>query len=241
MKQRIRDLGERLDSHRKKQQELHPDLTLTGLYNVLEKLRSGSPLSDKDRAIHDKGLVSILKQIHDDLDAAVLEAYGWQDLPGLWHADIPGENSGIHIDAGLGQKLPLADHLARGGESAEALEQELLTRLVALNHERAEEEKRGLIRWLRPEYQAPEAPALPVAEQQEIKLAAGASAIKAAMIPDKLKWPPGLAEQFATIQKLAPALNSDPEAIAARFGRKSAKRTAQVAEILDTLQGLGKL
>jgi hypothetical protein len=29
----------------------------------------------------------------------------------------------------------------------------LLTRLVALNHERAAEEKRGIIRWLRPEYQ----------------------------------------------------------------------------------------
>ncbi len=31
----------------------------------------------------------------------------------------------------------------------------LLTRLVALNHERAAEEKRGLIRWLRPDYQNP--------------------------------------------------------------------------------------
>jgi hypothetical protein len=43
LKQRIRDLGERLDAHRKRQQELHPDLTLTGLYNVLEKLRAGIP------------------------------------------------------------------------------------------------------------------------------------------------------------------------------------------------------
>jgi hypothetical protein len=33
----------------------------------------------------------------------------------------------------------------------------LLTRFVALNHERAAEENRGLIRWLRPEYQNPEA------------------------------------------------------------------------------------
>jgi hypothetical protein len=30
---------------------------------------------------------------------------------------------------------------------------ELLTRLVALNHARAAEEKHGLIRWLRPDYQ----------------------------------------------------------------------------------------
>ena len=40
LKQRIRELGERLDAHRKRQQALHPDLTLTGMYNVLEKLRS---------------------------------------------------------------------------------------------------------------------------------------------------------------------------------------------------------
>ncbi len=32
---------------------------------------------------------------------------------------------------------------------------DILTRLVALNRERAEEEKQGLIRWLRPKYQAP--------------------------------------------------------------------------------------
>src|SRR5690606_9551239 len=28
----------------------------------------------------EQGLVSVLKQMHDDLDAAVLEAYGWADL-----------------------------------------------------------------------------------------------------------------------------------------------------------------
>ena len=41
-KPRVRDLGESLDAHRKRQQALHPDLTLTGMYNVLEKLRSGT-------------------------------------------------------------------------------------------------------------------------------------------------------------------------------------------------------
>ena len=29
------------------------------------------------KTIHEQGLVSVLKQIHDDLDAAVFEAYGW--------------------------------------------------------------------------------------------------------------------------------------------------------------------
>jgi hypothetical protein len=41
------------------------------------KLRAGEPLTDKERAIHKQGLVSVLRQIHDDLDAAVFDAYGW--------------------------------------------------------------------------------------------------------------------------------------------------------------------
>ncbi len=81
-KARIRALGERLDAHRKARQAEHPDLTLTQMYNVLEKLRAGEPLDDRDRAIHEKGLISILKDIHDALDLAVAEAYGWPaDLP----------------------------------------------------------------------------------------------------------------------------------------------------------------
>src|SRR5436305_6540070 len=52
----IRALGESLDAHRKRQQSLHPDLTLTGMYNVLEKLRSGQPLNEKEKKIHEQGL-----------------------------------------------------------------------------------------------------------------------------------------------------------------------------------------
>ncbi|MDX9710117.1 MAG: hypothetical protein RBT64_11240, partial [Trichloromonas sp.] len=107
-KERIRQLAEALDAHRKRQQALHPDLTLTGMYNVLEKLRENQPpsvppgqggrvgfapspdkgrageglrlaeaLTAKEKTIHEQGLVSILKQLHDELDAAVAEAYGW--------------------------------------------------------------------------------------------------------------------------------------------------------------------
>src|SRR3712207_7436546 len=37
-------------------------------------------------------------------------------------------------------------------------DEQILQRLVALNHERAEEEKRGVIRWLRPEFQNKQRP-----------------------------------------------------------------------------------
>lgn len=113
---RIRDLGERLDAHRKRRQALHPDLTLTGMYNVLQKLRAGEPLTDKERKIHEDGLCSLLRQIHDELDVAVFDAYGWP-------ADLDDEA--------------------------------LLQKLVDLNAERADEERRGLVRWLRPDFQDP--------------------------------------------------------------------------------------
>ena len=44
---------------------------------MLEKLRKEEPLSKKEQTIHQQGLVSILKQLHDELDAVVFAAYGW--------------------------------------------------------------------------------------------------------------------------------------------------------------------
>ena len=76
-KARVRELGEALDAHRKRQQAQHPALTITEMYNVLEKLRRGEQLSDRDRTTHEHGLVSVLRRLHEDLDAAVFDAYGW--------------------------------------------------------------------------------------------------------------------------------------------------------------------
>jgi hypothetical protein len=74
---RIGKIAEELDGHRKRVQAQNPGLTLTGMYNVLEKLRAGEALNAKEKQIHDAGLVSVLRQLHDDLDAAVFAAYGW--------------------------------------------------------------------------------------------------------------------------------------------------------------------
>ena len=76
-KAHLRKLGEELDTHRKRQQATHPKLTLTQMYNVLEKLRAGEAIKGKDREIYDQGLIAILKDLHDQIDAAVAEAYGW--------------------------------------------------------------------------------------------------------------------------------------------------------------------
>jgi hypothetical protein len=77
---RIRTLAEQIDVHRKSRQAAHDDVTLTGLYNVIEKLRSGVSLNAKERQLHDHGLAAVLRSLHDELDATVLEAYGWSDL-----------------------------------------------------------------------------------------------------------------------------------------------------------------
>ena len=77
---RIRILAERINAHRKVRQDAYPQVTLTRLYNVLEKLRNGEALTVAERTLNEIGLVSVLLSLHDELDAAVLVAYGWADL-----------------------------------------------------------------------------------------------------------------------------------------------------------------
>ncbi len=74
---KIQALADSLDSHRKAQQAKYYDVTITGMYNVLGKLRSGSELDPKEKVVHQHALVAVLKSLHDDLDTAVFDAYGW--------------------------------------------------------------------------------------------------------------------------------------------------------------------
>jgi hypothetical protein len=75
--QTIRDIAERLDAHRKRQQQLHPSLTLTEMYNVLKKFRAGEEFTEQDHNLYEAGLIGILRELHDSLDRAVFDAYGW--------------------------------------------------------------------------------------------------------------------------------------------------------------------
>ncbi len=82
VRNRIVELAERLDSHRKDVLARHTQLTMTSLYNVLEKVRAGKSLSDTDKDIYEAGLVGVLRELHAQLDIAVAEAYGWpKDIP----------------------------------------------------------------------------------------------------------------------------------------------------------------
>ena len=79
LRERIAQLAEQIDAHRKR--VLAPEsgntgLTLTGIYNVLAALREGRALTSKEKTQHTQGLVGVLRELHDELDAAVLAAYG---------------------------------------------------------------------------------------------------------------------------------------------------------------------
>jgi hypothetical protein len=161
----------------------------------------GETLSDKERGIHKQGLVSILKQIHDDLDAAVFDAYGWPH-------DLSDED--------------------------------ILCRLVDLNRERAAEEARGVIRWLRPEFQNPEG--TKAATQATLPIETEAEPVLTAIpgTPEKKPpWPKSLAEQAQAVRSALSASPAGltPEQLAKTFLRA---RIDRVSDLLETLVSLGQ-
>jgi hypothetical protein len=192
-RQTIRDIAERLDAHRKRQQQLYPTLTLTEMYNVLEKLRADEELTAEDRATYEMGLIGILRQIHDELDEAVFASYGW---------------------------------------SPNLSTEQILANVVALNAERRSEEASGVVRWLRPEFQVPNAPAI----QQTL---GGLVPVEApAAVRRKQPWPATLTDQFRVIKDALRATPfQTPQQIASGF--RPASRT-RVQEILQTLTALGQ-
>jgi hypothetical protein len=190
----IRAEAEALDSLRKKVLADHDDLTLTGLYNVLEALKAGRALTDKERDVHDRGLVTLIRQHHDAIDTAVAGAYGWP-------ADLSDED--------------------------------ILTRLVALNRTRAAEEAKGIIRWLRPEFQAPGAVSPQV--NATLDLGDAPAAASATIIP----WPKTLAEQVSAVAAILAASPTPqhPRDIARTF---DGKRAATITPVLDALTAIGQ-
>jgi hypothetical protein len=76
-KARLRALGDELDSTRKLVLAANCDLTLTGLYNLLEKVKAGAELTPAEEDAKQRGRVLILKELHDQIDALTAQAYGW--------------------------------------------------------------------------------------------------------------------------------------------------------------------
>jgi len=218
-------LGQRLNAFRMERLAEYSFLTMTDMYNVLERLREldgnvdVEPLSQKEKDIHEAGLISVLKDIHDEIDREVFAAYGWEDL-------------GKRLVGKPGATTP-SEHKSEDQEEAE---EELLTRLVALNQERAAEEKRGIVRWLRPEFQKPRL-AHKVSGESQVEADLG----EVAAIEER-KWPSDGLEQIRTLRDvLAEAEAPLPaDALATLFkGRTTSKRKQRVSEVLETLVATG--
>jgi Fe2+ or Zn2+ uptake regulation protein len=197
LKARIRATAEELDALRKNVQAEHPGLTLTQIYNVLERLRAGEILDTQEEVIGTKGLVFILKELHDKLDALVAEAYGWPE--------------------------DLSDD-------------EILEKLVALNAERAAEEKRGLVRWLRPEYQRDRAGVVPEPSQEQLEapLIVEAGKVQKPTFPTSDLERTGIV--FAALMQANRPL--DASALARSF-RQGVKVEAAISRVLASLARLG--
>lgn len=212
--ERIRSLAEQIDAHRKACQAMH-SVTLTGMYNVLDKVRRGEALTDKERQQNEQALVSVLQSLHDDLDAAVLEAYGWSDLG----------------------PVPWADDEARASWTETVLE-----RLVALNAKRAAEEVAGTVRWLRPSFQQATTPAQQAeieveAEEADEEPATAPVAAAVARRP----WPGALPDQIKSVADVLSG-SSQPmslDTIAGHFTARGRWRE-RLPTILETLAALGR-
>jgi hypothetical protein len=202
LKADIRDTAEELDALRKQVQAEYPGLTLTQLYNVLEKLRAGEKLDAEDEAIKTQGLVLILKELHERLDALVAEAYGWPE---------------------------------------NLSENEILEKLVALNAERAAEEKRGLVRWLRPDYQRARAGVAAERRAEEAEEQLEAPLVIEAAKSQKPAFPAGDLERaaavFAALTEAARPL--DAKSIAAKF-QQGQKIEPSIARILAAFARMGQ-
>ena len=202
LKARIRATAEELDALRKQVQAEHPGLTLTQIYNVLEKIRAGEKLDAREEAIKTNGLVLVLKEHHDKLDRLVAEAYGWP------------------------QNLS---------------DDEILAKLAALNAERAAEEKRGLVHWLRPDYQRARAGVAPEQRTEEVGEQLEAPLVIAAAKAQKPAFPASDLERTAAVFAALTAANTplDAQSIAAKF-RQGQKIEPSVARILAAFARMGQ-
>jgi len=201
LKTKIRAVAQDLDDFRKQRQAEHPSLTLTQMYNVLEKLKAGEALNESEEQIKADGLILILKEFHERLDALVFEAYGWPQS--------------------------LSDD-------------EILEKLVALNKERAEEERRGHVRWLRPDYQIPRFGKILDKQAAKEEGAQIAAALDLAEKVQRPLFPADDVQQTAAVFSVLAAAQRplDAGAIAAHF-RRTRTTVPNIVRVLAALSRLG--
>lgn len=117
---------------------------------------------------------------------------------------------------------------------------EILVRLVALNKQRMHEEKQGLVRWLRPDYQIPR---FAKGVDKQATTEEGTQVVAELLLPEveqKQSFPSGAVEQTAAVfAALAAACGPiNAQAIASKF-KKTRTTEKKVGDVLASLARLG--
>jgi hypothetical protein len=118
------------------------------------------------------------------------------------------------------------------GWPADLTDEQYVAHIVALNRARHREESKGLIRWLRPEYQNPAERA--ASKQISVELDEGAEASV------QLAWPKVAVDR---LQLLLQVLNSTPEPIEVKALARQFKgaRVKDVSDYLNALASTGEV
>lgn len=194
---RVADVMKRLHEHRDAALARSDYATMTGLYNIVSKLKNGESLTSKERGLHELTACGVLLDLHNELDEAVAACYGWP-----W---------------------PLDDG-------------EILSRLVALHDERFAEEATGLVRWLRPEYQATRF--APESGDAQTSIAIQTKRERKPTARKKAPWPESAIEQIAAVKAAVSDSPGGTEEVARRF---TGARRALVERHLETLEILAEV
>ena len=263
LKARLDELGERLDAHRKAVLARHDFLTMTKLYNVLERVRaleassssSNSSLSSLTdaRTRSDPGADQGPRTT--SASGSRISARPDAGHPSGMTGERVNEESGPPplseaerdiYEAGLvGVLRSIHDEIdgcvfEAYGWPSDLSEEQILERLVALNLERHEEEKAGHVRWLRPDFQIPRFAPKSTAKQGEMALAdeavAATGKLPAFPAKDRAAQARLLRE---TLMRAGKPLNA--RAVAALFaGKNTAAKIARVGDMLSVLEALGQ-
>ena len=77
VRDKIASVAERIDNLRKNGLARSGKVGMTVMYNVVDKLRVGARLSKLEQEVHRFVACGTLRDLHDELDLLVAEAYGW--------------------------------------------------------------------------------------------------------------------------------------------------------------------
>jgi hypothetical protein len=128
---------------------------------------------------------------------------------------------GVRLDAAVA---------ASYGWPADLSDASIVAQVVTLNAERLKEEAAGTVRWLRPEFQAP--------EETRRKAVQTEMAVEETTAPGAVAWPKDVPSQFIILRTALTRGPASAQDVSRRF--KGAPRGAKMAEMLATLAALGQ-